>query len=243
MTIGSAILLFLAVWREAISSMPELASDDLRDMVSALGPASAPLTFAAAAYLVGSLMQSSITSTIGALGRRHLDRFPRPEPKPTGLSRVFRPMSQNSKVRVYDWASNVSARANGRQEPNEADRELGERAIDNVLFVGTRLLVVSPELHGEVNRLRSGAELRDAVALTLPVFTVSLLLHLAIGIGYEVLIVCLVLLVSAALFFDARDHTRNANSIVAHSLADNTISSGVLDSVNRILRPSAENVE
>ncbi len=100
------------------------ASEDISALADYLGPVSLIVVTGFVAYLLGALLQAAATNLVRYLGVGHLLAFPRPDTPPTGLSRVFRPLSGYSKLRVFEWASWEASQGERPRVPRRRRRRL-----------------------------------------------------------------------------------------------------------------------
>lgn len=94
-----------------------------------------------------------------------------------------------------------------------------------------RLRLASTDLFGEVDRLISEAELRDALFVPLPIATFAILSHLRLPGFTPLTIMLVVLMLVVVLFGQARRSDREAYSLLLGALADHTFSTASLDRI------------
>jgi hypothetical protein len=94
--------------------------------------------------------------------------------------------------------------------------------------MGPRLIMAKPELYAEYDRIRSESEFRDAILVPLPILGTAILLNLHVPTSVKVVVFLAVVVLDVYLFLQARRLFRTAHSIVAHSVADGTISSATM---------------
>ncbi|WP_372670037.1 hypothetical protein [Amycolatopsis kentuckyensis] len=156
--------------------------------------------------------------------------------RPRGLLSVFRPVSGRAVARVRSRArkeyrkhqeATVSDASPRGEDRFEVDRRAIE-ALGEVLHMSPRLIVAKPELHAEFGRIKAESEFRDAILLPLPILTVAVCANLSAPPWLEAAIVVAICVADLYLFFEARRLFREAHSMIAHSLADGTISSAAM---------------
>ena len=232
----------IAAWLLVSYFLPPGAQADvvgkpILQVLSVAGSAGSLVALSVLCLLIGEFTGSSTQALFFYLSKRYLEELT-PQTAHDGLSgpiRVFRPMSARARRRVYN--TTVKRVQKERAAANSAEPESVARlspedvalaALGEVLFLSPRLIVAKPELYSEFDRVRAESEFRDAILIPLPLLSVGIVLNLNIPVWLRVIGIAVTLLIDAFLFRQSRHQFRNAHSMVAHSLADGTISTAAL---------------
>jgi hypothetical protein len=152
---------------------------------------------------------------------------------PGGWRGLFRPISRRALNRLY--ANMIHAYESVRPPAGEAEargpeegQRMAIRVLNEVLTMAPRLIIAKPELYAEYDRIRSESEFRDAILVPLPILGIAIVLNLHVPIWVRVVVFLAVVVLDMYLFLQARRLFRTAHSIVAHSVADGTVSSATM---------------
>jgi hypothetical protein len=214
--------------REAILGQPIIK------LLAILGPIGSLVALSVLCLQVGEFTAGLMQSMFFRLSRKYIQKITTENihDAPHGWLRVFRPMSSRAISRVYSMAQRVQAKrlVDPTADPTLNDsssvspEEVAIQAIREVLYFSPRLIVAKPELYAEYDRVKTEGEFRDAVLVPLPILTIGILLWINVALWVKALAFALVLIIDVYLFFQGRRQFLIAHSIVAHSLADGTIS-------------------
>jgi hypothetical protein len=214
--------------REAIFGQPIIK------LLAILGPVGSLVALSVLCLIVGEFTAGLIQSMFFGFSKKYIQRITTENIHdiPDGWLRVFRPMSSRAISRVYSMAQRVQAKrlVDPIADPPLSDsfsvssEEVAIQALREVLFLSPRLIIAKPELYAEYDRIKAEGEFRDAILVPLPILTIGILLWVNVALWVKVLAFVLILIIDVYLFLQARSQFRTAHSIVAHSLADGTIS-------------------
>jgi hypothetical protein len=229
----------------------------LIELVEFMGRTGVLVALSFAAFLLGS----SYLAVVEGVRHRASEAYPRAHPEPGSnwriatrtlrpvvvqevVDRFGRPISHWSKQRMYEavfvraQAVLADAGVDAETIPDVA-AETARRSVMEIMNIGPRLLVVSPELFQEFDRRRSEAELRDGLLISLPVACWQLMIALDwAGLQLTLGFVGLLLLGLTLLYVGDTGH-RRAYSMVAHSIASGTVDPASLQELREKHPPMA----
>jgi hypothetical protein len=104
----------------------------------------------------------------------------------------------------------------------------GKDSAGEVFYLGPRLLAKNPSVHDELERMKAEADFKDAIAPPLPVVVGALLLHLHVHPVVAAICLAASALLAVDLFRHARIGHKEANSVVAHAIADGLIDTAAI---------------
>lgn len=216
------------VGREVILGQPII------DLLAILGPAGSLVALSVLCLIVGEFTAGLMQSMFFRLSNKYMQELTTENihDAPHGWLRVFQPMSFRAISRVYSMAQRVQAKrlvdAIADSPLNDssplAPDEVAIQALREILFLSPRLIIAKPELYAEYDRIKAEGEFRDAILVPLPILTIGIFLWVNVALWVKVLTFVLVVIIDVYLFLQARRQFATAHSIVAHSVADGTIS-------------------
>ncbi len=240
MWVSAAWLISAHLWpillkREAILGQP------IVKLLAILGSAGSLVALSVLCLVIGEFSGGLVQSLFFRFSKKYIQRIT-PENiqnAPHGWLWIFRPMSLRSISRVYSMTQRVHAKrlADPVAGPSPSDgppfssEEVAIQALREVLFLSPRLIVAKPELYAEYDRIKAESEFRDSILVPLPILTIGILLCINSTLWTKAFTLALVLIIDIYLFFQARRQFNIAHSIVAHSLADGTISCAAIGDV------------
>jgi hypothetical protein len=214
--------------REAILGQP------ITKLLAILGPAGSLVALSVLCLIVGEFAAGLMQSMFFRFSNKYMQEITTEDIHnvPQGWLRIFRPMSSRAIRRVYSMAQRVQAKrlvdpiADSPLSDSSpvSSEEVAIQALREILFLSPRLIIAKPELYAEYDRIRAEGEFRDAILVPLPILTIGILLWVNVALWVKMLAFALVLIIDVYLFLQARRQFSTAHSIVAHSLADGTIS-------------------
>jgi hypothetical protein len=230
MWFGAVWLLVAHIWPVSAGGRPVLSEPTVR-LIELFGTGGKIIAISVLCLLVGEVTSVTVQSIFFRLAQRCLRQLtPSSMSKPRkGWQRLFWPMSSRSLNRVY---TKVLQEHRNREidtgtEPGASER-LALEAVREVLYMSPRLIVAKPELYAEYDRVKAESEFRDAILLPLPILGTAICLNLNMPLWTKAVVMVLIVALDGYLFLQARRLFRTAHSMVAHSVADGTISSATL---------------
>ncbi|MCR6484429.1 hypothetical protein M8542_16515 [Amycolatopsis sp. OK19-0408] len=210
-----------------------------RELLALFGTGGRLAAISVLCLLIGEVTGSLVQATFFRISYGYLRRLTTADldSRPRGLRGLFRPLSGRAVSRVRDRARE-NERRHQEAEASEAsprgviDYEVDRRALGavrEVLHLSPRLIVAKPELYAEFSRIKSESEFRDAILFPLPVLAVAVCVNLAAPTWLQALLIAATLLADVYLFTQSRKQFREAHSLIAHTIADGTISSAAFD--------------
>jgi len=237
MWVSAAWLIGAHLWpdllkQEAIFGQP------IVKLLAILGSAGSLVALSVICLIIGEFAGGLVQSLFFRFSYRHIQKIT-PENihnAPRGWLRIFQPMSFRAMNRVYSTTQRAHAKRLAdpiaglppSDSPPLPSEEVAIQALREVLFLSPRLIVAKPELYAEYDRIKSESAFRGSILVPLPIFTIGILLSTGVALWVKALILALVLTIDVHLFLQARQQFSAAHSIVAHSLADGTISSAAI---------------
>jgi hypothetical protein len=187
--------------------------------------------------LLGELTSALVDAVFFSLSHRFLKRIT-PETLDQMASRpwIFRPMSGRSMRRVRTRIRQEYQRHQEETTSDNSPRTIDEHEVDRlaiealreVLFMSPRMIVAKPELYAEFSRIKAESQFRDAILLPLPVLAVAICFNINVPVWTKIVVLVATGIADCYLFAQARRQFRQAHSMVAHSVADGTISSAAM---------------
>jgi hypothetical protein len=227
MWFGAVWLLVNHFWP---ASAEPMLTKPIVELVELFGTGGKLIVISTLCLLIGEVTSTTVQSFFFRLSQRCLAEITPPNiMKPRkGWRRLFWPMSTRSLNRLH---TKIVREYHIDDDPPGAAEHQAMEAVREVLYISPRLIVAKPELYNEYDRIKSESEFRDALLLPLPILGLAVCLNLNTSWLVKVALLILVLLLDCYLFLQARRQFRTAHSMVAHSVADGTISSAALDRV------------
>ena len=179
---------------------------------------------------------SSTQSLFFHFARLYLDRLT-PQNVDEGIGgplHIFRPTSSRARRRVYNTTVKRVKAERAKDSPSsESASKLSPRGSGSRLYVRCSfslrgLLSPSLRLTPSLTELAQRVSLEMRFSFRLPLLALGIALNLNIPVWLRVIIVTATLVIDGFLFRQSRHQFRNAHSMVAHSLADGTISTAAL---------------
>jgi len=229
---------FCAAWLLWPPAGPQLLERPAIELLDLFGTGGRLVAISVLCLLVGEVTSALVHGLFFQLSARYLRRLTPANfgDRLSGLLSPFRPVSRRGMNRVrgrvrreyLQHQEETTSESSPRTvDEHEVDR-LALAALHEVLFMSPRLIVAKPELYAEFSRVRGECVFRDAILLPLPVLGVAIATNLSVATSLKVAVIVSVLLVDGYLFAQARKLFRDAHSLIAHSLADGTISSAAM---------------
>ena len=188
-------------------------------------------------YLVGSVSVSLVRGLMLRLNLSALEK----SIDPAGAHRVvlryrgLKPFGRYAQFRAYQ----AGVQAYEQASASHPDLSLRATATDvargvlrDTMFIDKRLLAASEPLYNEYSRYRAEAEFRDAILLPALPLLVATLANLNLSVAEETIGAFAFLTLLIAVFVQARNDDREANSILAHAVADGLIATAVMEAAN-----------
>ena len=224
LTAGALVLVagYLSLWDGAGAAAEQWhRSDKIQNLDDLLGPTGWLAVLAVVAYLIGAMF----IATRSSIERQRAARLAVPVTSETYLSQP-----QTRFMSVFAPFSRPSLRRLGMMAGDTFDQHIAhELCIDIIFGGGKRLLVASPALYDEYERLESEAAFRDAAAIPGLAMLVTLVVQLHLSFWSATVVLALGLAFSSMLFVNARQLSREARSMYAHAVCDGSVSTSTFD--------------
>ena len=189
------------------------------------------------AYLLGSVNVSLVRGLMLRLNLSALEK----SIDPAGSHRVvlryrgLKPFGRYAQFRAYQ----AGVRAFEKASVEHPDLSLRATATDvargvlrDTMFIDKRLLSASEPLYNEYSRFRAEAEFRDAILLPAVPLLMTALASVRLSGAKEAILTVGFVALLIAIFVQARNDDREANSILAHAVADGLIATAVMEAAN-----------
>jgi hypothetical protein len=227
-------LLGAGVWRDRAGGR-SILSAPAEQLLNLFGVSGRLVAISVVCLLVGEVTSVTAQSMLYRRSWRYMARIT-PENLaglPGGWRGLFRPISRRAINRLYTNMIHayeaVRPPGGGAEVPGSEESErMAIRVLNEVLTMGPRLIMAKPELYAEYDRIRSESEFRDAILVPLPILGTAISLNLHVPTWVKVVVFLAVVVLDVYLFLQARRLFRTAHSIVAHSIADGTVSSATM---------------
>ena len=224
LTAGALVLVagYLGLWDGAGGVAKQWhRSEKVQNLDDLLGSTGWLAVLAVVAYLIGAMFIAARSS----IERQSAARLAGTVTSPTSLSQP-----QSRFMSVFAPFSRPSLRRLGMMAGDTFDQQIAhELCIDIIFGGGKRLLVASPALYDEYERLESEAAFRDAAAIPGLAMLVTLVVELHLSFWSAMIVLALGLALSSMLFVNARQLSREARSMYAHAVCDGSVSTSTLD--------------
>ena len=237
MWVAAAWLIGAHIWPHLLTQ-DKLFGEPVIKLLTILGSAGSLAALSLLCLIVGEFTSGSVQTLFFRFSKVYVQRLT-PENfynAPRGWLRLFRPMSFQSMNRVYvrmqrahaERMADSIADSPSADNPSAPAEQVAIQALREVLYLSPRVIVAKPELYAEYDRVKAESTFRDAILVPLPILAAGFLLNVNVALWVKLLLAALVLVIDTFLFVQARHRFSVANSIVAHSLADGTISSAAI---------------
>lgn len=225
MLMVTSYLLFFKMVQQGINP-----SDSFADLIEILKPIHIVWIIFACAYILGSIYLDGIETFVDFIHRRHL--VGRNKSPLRYLSRVWAPLSARAIDRLNAESSSFLRANCGKANVDKKLLRLFELAVArDILWMEGKL--VGTEQQPVYSQMRSEGEFKLGTSFLLTPCFISLALHLGVPL-FGWLITVVVLLISVPLLFDQGFYQyRKANSFLAHHVADGTILTPSMESLQR----------
>jgi hypothetical protein len=188
------------------------------------------------AVLLGEMAMGASTRLTFSISRRQLVTLASRSIEDRSIPRLFRPMSNRAAARLRHHVNDFLSSGDGARNLATTGRDplaVRRATFDEVLFLAPRLVIAKPELYAEHMRVRAESEFRDAISLPLPILVLGVSLHLNSNWAVRVVVFLAGAFAAIFLFVEARSRFRTCMSMIAHSVADQTIATATTGSKAR----------